>query len=510
MVECNNKETGKMQILFEDQTGQNVDCDITLPDYCTDILRILKCSVEPAIINSKISGDRVSADGSAVVRVIYTDDNDKLCCYEQDYPFSKYIDMDINPDQAQLVSSAKTEYVNCRAVSRRRVEIHGIINVKFKVCKLENNSMISSAQGDGIQLRKKSLQISNIVSNATTSFSLDEIANIEKEKSPISKIIHTHVVPILSEAKVIKGKLLLKGEIAVKLLYIPDSNSENVENADYSLPINQIVEAAGLEDDSIVNVKMEVMSSGISAKTDGDGEYRLIKINSVIGVCVEGYKNEAVEIATDAYSTKSDIDAKYNKMEFLQAQDSISDSFVARGVFDFSSMDASEIVGLWFEKPEVKSEVKASQLTVSGTIPATVIIMDDENHLAACDRNLEFEYTRGLSCDKDDYFCDTSLFVTGYSISGINDSKAEVKAEFNVHSMIFSKTSENVLCSAEIPDNAAVREAKPSLTIYFCDAGEDIWNIARKYNTTVEAIREENALTSDTAQEKTMILIPVS
>ena len=45
--------------------------------------------------------------------------------------------------------------------------------------------------------------------------------------------------------------------------------------------------------------------------------------------------------------------------------------------------------------------------------------------------------------------------------------------------------------------------------VRFCSGGEKVWDIARKYNTTVEDIMSENELTSDEIGEKMMLMIPV-
>ena len=44
---------------------QPIDADITLPDYCPDIRRVLKCLVTPRITAVQTAGDRATADGSA-------------------------------------------------------------------------------------------------------------------------------------------------------------------------------------------------------------------------------------------------------------------------------------------------------------------------------------------------------------------------------------------------------------------------------------------------------------
>ena len=72
---------------------QPIDADITLPDYCPDIRRVLKCLVTPRITAVQTAGDRATADGSAGVCVIYTDEQGNVCCFEQTYPFSKYAEL---------------------------------------------------------------------------------------------------------------------------------------------------------------------------------------------------------------------------------------------------------------------------------------------------------------------------------------------------------------------------------------------------------------------------------
>ena len=54
----------------------------------------------------------------------------------------------------------------------------------------------------------------------------------------------------------------------------------------------------------------------------------------------------------------------------------------------------------------------------------------------------------------------------------------------------------------------AVVAANAGLTVYFADAGEEIWDIARRYNTTVEAVEQENGITGETVAQKCMLLIP--
>ena len=52
---------------------QPLDLDFSLPDYCPDIERILKCRMCPSITSKSITGDRLDVDGVAVIRLYYLD-----------------------------------------------------------------------------------------------------------------------------------------------------------------------------------------------------------------------------------------------------------------------------------------------------------------------------------------------------------------------------------------------------------------------------------------------------
>ena len=90
-LDYSTENMGMLKNLFEGSCEQAVDCDVSLPDYCPDISRVLRCCVVPSIVASKISGDRACADGNALVRIIYADEDNNICTYEQNFPFSKFI-----------------------------------------------------------------------------------------------------------------------------------------------------------------------------------------------------------------------------------------------------------------------------------------------------------------------------------------------------------------------------------------------------------------------------------
>ena len=64
---------------------------------------------------------------------------------------------------------------------------------------------------------------------------------------------------------------------------------------------------------------------------------------------------------------------------------------------------------------------------------------------------------------------------------------------------IYNSKSVRLIFSVTL-DPDSKKQPSPSFTVYFADSGETLWDIARKFNTNVDDIINENdpsALTSD-------------
>ena len=57
---------------------------------------------------------------------------------------------------------------------------------------------------------------------------------------------------------------------------------------------------------------------------------------------------------------------------------------------------------------------------------------------------------------------------------------------------------------------AVDRDQRSAVTLYFAQEGEQVWEIAKRYHTSVSAIIEENDLESEVMNEGHILLIPLA
>ena len=100
--------------LLRSSSEQPVDLELTLPDHCPDIERILKCRMEHSITSEIITGSRLDIDGMISVRLYYLDSKKQaIRYYENNTPFSCSFELKRTADDAVCRVRIRNEYLNC-------------------------------------------------------------------------------------------------------------------------------------------------------------------------------------------------------------------------------------------------------------------------------------------------------------------------------------------------------------------------------------------------------------
>ena len=262
----------------EVSSQQNIETQITLPDYCGDIKKILRCILNPGITNLSYSGDRASATGKISLRLIYVNDKDKIDCYEGNEALSVSAVIKDVPENMVLTAGTKINYVNCRATSQRKISVEGSVAVIFKAYGSKEQSPVMSAQGKGVQCRKKQVTYENLICRKEKVFDLGETAKIPQGKATIGKILNVSSRATLQSKKAVADKLLIKGDLYTEILYLSESEEGRTEKFIHTMPISQIIDIPGVDENSICSVTLGVREVAVARKTDTSSQGSLAEI----------------------------------------------------------------------------------------------------------------------------------------------------------------------------------------------------------------------------------------
>ena len=495
----------RMEIVYEASAEQPVDCDVTLPDYCPDIMRILRCTITPGIATAGATGDRITAEGTAVVRVIYVSDSGKISCYEQTVPFSKSVNVSGLGEDVCVRAAASTQYCNCRAVNQRRADIHGCIAISFTVTAIKKQEILCGVNGAGVQLKKKSIKVSDMICRLEKMFVLNEVKELDEDSPAVLRILHTRACARVSEVKAITNKILLKGEVWGKITYCTEEGQ--VCCVEHTMPISQIIEAEGIDENTNNCVHLDVCSFETVPKADSAGEMKLMDITARVTAFVTACCEKELETVCDAYSTEYEADCEKQMMSLETLSGTFSDICLCRGTIEAPEAVA-DITDVWCTGVTEKAFIVSGKVKISGSLSLCVLYQSADSQPCMAEKAIDYEYERDVSIQGANARCEPWVYPGECVASAAGSGKIEIKAEINISAEIYEVSEDRIISNITVDESKARQSTAAALTIYYSEEGESVWNIARRYNTTVEAVMNENNLDSETVGSRRMLLIP--
>ena len=486
-------------LICEKNIEQAIDCEINLPDYCGDISRVLQCFAFPNITSSSVMADRISIEGTTLVRLLYVNEGE-IFSYEQNCPFSVQADISCTTVGAALELSTSLQYVNCRAASSRRAEVHGafVINAKLTAC--NKKEVIDKVEDENMQIRRDTITACSASGNAYSLVNVNQVVDIGSAKAGIKSILRNVAFADIIETKQVYNKILVKGELNINTLY--KSEDETLENIENNLPFSQILDIEGVNEDSTVDLKAELTSLEISVKPTALGNMSLMDIDSVILINACSYNCIDFPVLKDAYSTVCESECSFRNVEVDRIVSTVSESFIHS--FNINSAGRiSKAIDVWCEQITSSSKYENAQLSFSGTLSGFVLYEDNNGELKLKEEKSEYCFKKSIS-GVENAKCSPTVKIIGCDYT-LSENGVDIRVKIKISTVIFEKYSEKVVEDITLGDSPL--EKSSSLIIYYANAGDELWNIARHFGTTVEKIMLENDLESETINTSAPLMI---
>lgn len=495
--------------IYDGLQEQSVELDYILPDYYPDIFKMVKCCVTPSIVSYGINGDALSYELLADIKILYCSENNPvLQCINQKMTFNKTLTLSNNTEKPLVSLIPKTDHINCRVVNQRRIDMRGAVSVKIKVIGEKTQEVICDISGMNSQTKKSPVEFAAKKIHAFKSLSASDDFTLNSSNQPIVSIIRSSAVIEITDKKIIANKLVIKGESKVSVLY---SCENGLETMKFPLPFSQIVDMEGLDESFSCNVKSDVVSCDITPAPDGNGESRIMKCEIRINLFCSAAKTLPAELVTDVYSTSYPCEFASSRIKIRQSPVEIHENIQQNITLENDNGSVETVYDVWCIPKNINTSVNAEEkcLIVSGMTDFCVMVRNENNMPAVIEKTETFEHKIPVNCIHD-FSADIDVTACDCSYTIVSSDKISVKAELKISGSIFPSYSCEAITDVSFDDSVKkIRDGDYALKLYYGVEGEDIWEIAKRYSTSVRAIMEENELESELLSDNGMLLIPI-
>lgn len=496
--------------VFEGAAEHPVDCEIILPDYCPDIARILKTEAAVCVDSKTVEGSRLTVSGNIAIHIVYIPENSSnIRCVTRNEGFTHVFDLREEAPDACVRVKARVEFVNCRPIGPRRVQIRASVAITAKVWVTREESFVSDCDSKEIELLKKPVRACVPINSAEKTFKVNDECEVEETKQPVASVIRANGQAMVQDCKLISNKVIAKGELSLRILYSGEDENSRLETVEHAIPISQIIDLEGVTEDSRCDVRFEVGDIHVETEADPDGENRDLIIEATVTASAMAFQDRDFFTVADAYCTDHDMQLSTKPVSFERMAGTGRFNEMLRFSVDSPDSDLAAINDCSCKPVIGNTTVNGKNLMVEGNMEISILASNSAGSPVHIEKTLPFSMREELAEAAENARCEPELSVMTAQGSLMGTDKVDLRVECSLDATVFTAANQMIVTDMAV-DDSKEKECIPrkTLTLYFADKGERLWDIAKRYNTSMAAIKRENSLEDDELSDRRMLLIP--
>lgn len=503
-LHASQKQIKTVQTLPAVMDEKPIDCDFILPDYLPEIAAVLKCIVKPTVQSHQISGDRLTVDGMTTLQLLYLDEERKCVrSYETTQPFSSSFTLKEPTVNSHIDLSVKVNYVNCRPIAPRRVEVHGAFQVILiqsveKIC-----AVLETVEDSRLISKRDVVTYSVSCVDAEKTFTINEVVEIQNGQSA-ELILRTETTPIVSECKCLVGKAIVKGELIVKSILSADNQNGTLFCSINRMPFSQLLDADGLTEETLVSCDAAVLYCETHLTQNPVGENNLLSVSAKLKLALQGYQTQTTCVLTDAYHTAYPIKADYEQVVSTTIHGFLCESATVPLTVELPDGGVNSIEDCWCDILSV-TDRDGEQTGADVCATLCMLAKDSQHYFSYYERQADFflPFEEKECCEK------TALTIEDCS-AVISGNRVDVRLNIVTKRKRVNEKSYRVLRDLSLDDKnpfTDTDEMQCPLKVYFACAGESLWDIAKSQHIAVEKLSRENDLSCEILASDTPLII---
>ena len=482
----------KTQILLEG--------DIIVPDIKPDIAIILQTDAKVCIDRTEVSADRVNFMGRLDIQVLYLARGSEKPVHSMS--ITANIDDFVNIDGANVDMwvEVKPELTNIdyRVLNDRKINYRGVVDIEIIVEATNTHEIVVNIEDTpSNQLLKTTLNVNRSIENKADRFIVKDEVPIPSGKPNIRELLQCSVNVSNKEIRIGNGKITIAGELALNTLYKGESESSLIEFVENEIPFNGNLDIAGATEDMMGEVFLTVQDQYVQVRPDNDGEERLLELEISIGVVAKVHTQDNLEILEDAYCINKELDItkvpiRYPKLICRNKNQAPIKEIVTIGESNPDILQILHVKGKAFVE-DVK--VIEDKVVAEGFIETDILYVaeSDSTPLYAHKTILPYRQvieTKGAMPHMNAVM-HTSIDHIGFNM--LSGRELEVRFLLSFATKVVDEQEMNMITDIQLRDmDRTVLDNMASMTVYVVQNGDNLWNIAKQYNTSMDDLLSLN------------------
>lgn len=481
---------GKYQTFIESET--------VVPDVKSDVYEIIDTQGYIALSKIEVSDGKLVCRGSFNYNVIYiADDKSTLSNVCGKIDINEVIEKDNIVQDMEYMLYPEVEHVDCTILNERKIRIGALMNIKGSLFEKQRLDIVKDvAQVECIQKHRKEIVYQDIIGiEKTESVIRDTIAISSAE---VSAIINITPIVKVKESRISDNKVIIGGVLEISPLACT-CEGDIVELDKVSIDFTQFIEVPGAFDGMKEEILLNIGDFNYNFKDNSESNTSMLEIECTVCCKVKVTDEVTREVLQDAYSPQKIVKFDHRLINLNKSLYSESENFTVRETLsiDYDNVQVKDIVNVCTSISIENAYVDGNKSIIQGIIKAVILFVPVEGEKMVYKLSEEIPFENDVDIENLSDTC--SIFNTvciDKVEADISRDEIDLVVKVKRFTEVIDKKSESFIIKGEDQGEYDLSKA-PSIIVYICKDGDNLWDIAKKYNTTEEEIADVNEIKLD-------------
>ena len=495
--------------------------DLIVPDGKPDMQKVLQMDGKLDIEQMEVQQDRIIYKGKIDLTILYVPENNPMtiCTMKSTLPLEDFIIVEGVDKDHGVKLNYSIGHLHWNVLNERKVNVKAIIQLDVDATQTQIAEVVVDCDClEPIQTRKQSVYFSKKSNIKEEKMILKDDLAVPSGKPSIGEVLRTEITISDKEIRRTDEEMFYSGNLNIATLYKVQNDADSIEMMHHQIPFSNGIEYVRTDDEEFFDCDLDVSQQYVQIIPDLDGEDRILEIEAVIKAEASTINAVRAEIINDIYCPGKNIEITDDTSDFMNLLHKVDTCMLKKEtiLFEETVPDNETIYSICMKPVIEDTTIKENSLEINGLVEVKVIYTTQEPTQKLASTSTVISFTQEIEVvgiGQDSMPVVTSR-VDDMRI--LTQGKREVVVEFKICNMVevYIKQSLYLIEDVEIED-IDIEDLKklPSMIIYTVKKGDTYWNIAKKYNTTLEEIKELNEIDLEAdlyPGQKIMILKKVS
>ena len=478
-----------------------VEGDIIVPDTKPDIDMVLEANGSAYIDSKDIVNDRITFKGNLDINVLFIakGENKPIYNMQSTYPINDFINIEGIDKNMTVFTTCNITNLDYKLINDRKVSFRAILDVTSEVLAKENIEAVTTIDGlDAKQMKVTNINVNKVACTKFDRFNIKDDIEISSGRPNIKEILDINFNIINKDVRTQLEKINISGDIRACILYKSDEEDSIITYFEQDIPFNGVIEVEGATDDMIGDVYLDIQEKNIQILEDVDGEPRLIGVDIYVGCNIKVSYEDEMNILEDAYA----LDKKINIEKNMQ-------SYPMLVCKNKNQASIKEVLKLDEECPPILQVLKVSgkpildnieilqdKIIAEGIVECKILyITNNDEYPMHCFTTI-MPYSQAIDAKGTSpklAKVDINSYIEHIGVNMMSDKDVEVRCAINFDTCVIKEKEISFITDVVFEEvDEQFLNSISSMIIYVVQSGDTLWDLAKKFNTTVDDIVELN------------------